>query len=160
MAVMDYDHLQRLLQALQQYEVQYAIFGGAALNLHGIARFTEDVDLFVAPEDSNIERLRLALFSVFDDPAIEEISTADLLGDYPAVQYVPPGGGFHLDIITRLGEAFRFEDLEVVTRPLGDLEVQVVSPLTLYRMKKDTVRLRDRADAEMLRELFDLEKED
>ena len=28
---------------------------------------------------------------------------ADLLGDYPAVQYVPPEGTFSIDILTRLG---------------------------------------------------------
>jgi Nucleotidyl transferase AbiEii toxin, Type IV TA system len=31
-------------------KTRYAVFGGAALNFHGIARFTEDVDLFIAPE--------------------------------------------------------------------------------------------------------------
>jgi hypothetical protein len=30
----------------------------------------------------------------------------------------------------------------------------------VYRMKKDTVRLKDRADAELLRERFDLEDDD
>jgi hypothetical protein len=34
--------------------------------------------------------------------------------------------------------------------------VNVVSPSTLYRMKKDTVRAKDRADAEMLRRRFRL----
>ncbi len=33
----------------------------------------------------------------------------------------------------------------------------MVSAETLYRMKKDTVRLKDRADAERLREFFGFE---
>jgi len=41
------------------------------------------------------------LSSVFDDPAIEEITAEDLAGDYPAIQYVPPSGTFHLDLLTR-----------------------------------------------------------
>lgn len=81
--------------------------------------------------------------SVFDDPAIEEITAEDLAGDYPAIQYVPPSGTFHLDLLTRLGEAFAFEHLEVMRMPFEDLTVSVVSPRTWYRMKRDTVRLKD-----------------
>jgi hypothetical protein len=155
----DFERLQALLAALERERVQYAIFGGIALNLHGLARFTEDVDLFVAPDAGNIERLKRALKSVFDDPAIDEITAADLLGPYPAVQYVPPDGSFHVDILTRLGSAFAFADLETErVRFSSDLLVTVVTPRTLYRMKRDTIRLRDKADAELLKRRFDLEE--
>ena len=117
---------------------------------------TEDLDIFVAPERENIERLKAALRSVFNDPAIEEITADDLLGDYPAVQYVPPEGTFHLDILTRLGEAFRFEDLTAERLDFDGLTVSVATPETLYRMKKDTIRTKDRADAEALRRRFRL----
>lgn len=83
----------------------------------------------------------------------------NLLGDYPAVQYVPPQGTFHLDILTRLGEAFGFAHLETQRVPFDDLTVTVVTPRTLYRMKKGTVRLQDRADAEALRQHFGLKDE-
>jgi hypothetical protein len=133
---------------------------GGALNLLGLPRFTKDLDLFVAPEADNVARLRKALHSVFDDPHIEEITAEDLLGDYPAVQYVPPEGTFHLDILTRLGEAFRFADLETQRVSFDEgLTVTVVTPRTLYRMKKGTVRLQDRADAEALRQYFGLKEE-
>ncbi len=157
---MDYEAARLVLAALEREGVRYAVFGAAALNLHGLARFTEDLDLFLAPERENIERLKRALRSVFPDPHIEEISADDLLGEYPAVQYVPPEGTFHLDILTRLGEAFRFEDLEVMRVPFAELTVSVVSPATLYRMKRRTVRLKDRADAELLRERFELKDEE
>lgn len=38
----------------------------------------------------------------------------------------------------------------------GEVEVNVATPETLYRMKRDTVRLRDKADAQVLREKFGL----
>ena len=79
-----------------------------------------------------------------------------MLGDYPAVQHVPPDGAFHLDILTRLGEAFRWSDLEIERVPFEGLTVSVVSPRTLYRMKRATVRTKDHADAEMLRRRFGL----
>ena len=59
---------------------------------------------FEAERVEYVERLKTALKTVFQDPAIDEITSQDLLGDYPAVQYVPPEGSFYLDILTRLGE--------------------------------------------------------
>lgn len=154
---MDYEVIKRVLAALEREDVRYVVFGATALNFHGLARFTEDLDLFIEPTVDNIERLRRALFTVFDDPEIEQITADDLLGAYPAVQYVPPDGSFHIDILTRLGEAFRFADLESERLSFDHLTISVASPATLYRMKRDTVRLKDRADAQLLKERFGLE---
>jgi hypothetical protein len=153
----DFDTLKAVLAAFEREGVRYAVFGAAALNLHGLARFTEDLDVFLDPTEDNVERVRRALASVFDDPSIDDIRAADLLGDYPAVQYVPPTGAFHLDLLTRIGTAFAFGDLEIVRMPFDDLTVSVVSPWTLYLMKRDTVRLKDRADAQLLKERFGFE---
>ena len=154
---MDFDRLQALLAAFEREGVSYAIFGAIALNLHGLARFTEDLDVFIAPDEKNIERLKNALRSVFADPAIDEIRASDLLGAYPAIQYIPPDGSFHVDLLTRLGSAFSFADLETERVRFGESIVTVVTPRTLYRMKRDTVRLKDRADAELLKQRFELD---
>lgn len=154
---MDFDSTRRVLAAFEREGVRYILFGAAALNLHGLARFTEDLDVFLAPDADNIIRLKRALRAVFDDPEIEEISAADLLGDYPVVQYVPPDGSFHLDLVTRLGDAFVFDDIESTRLAFDDITVSVATPKALYRMKRDTVRLKDKADAEMLRQRFKLE---
>lgn len=109
---MDYDVTRRVLAALNEHAVAYKVFGAVALNLHGLARATQDLDIFVAPEVANIARLREALMSVFGDPHIDEISADDLLGEYPAVQYVPPAGDFYIDILTRLGELYSYDELD------------------------------------------------
>lgn len=151
---MDFEVVKRLLAALEREHVHYAVFGAVAMGLHGLARFTEDLDLFVEPEAANIERLKAALRSVVDDPEIDHIRAADLLGEYPAVQYVPPDGAFHIDILTRLGNAFTFSDLETERIPFDGLSVSVVTARGLYLMKRDAVRLKDRADAEALKARF------
>lgn len=146
-----------VLAAFEAARVRYVVFGGTALNLHGLARFTEDLDVFIEPTEANIDALKAALRRVYDDPHIDEITAADLLGEYPAVQYAPPEGSFHIDILTRLGEAFRFEDLEVERLPFDGITVSVVSPRTLYLMKRDTVRPKDWSDAAALKRHFALE---
>lgn len=117
----------------------------------------QDLDIFIAPDAANVERLRTALKSVFADPHIDEITAEDLLGEYPAVQYVPPTGEFYIDILTRLGEAFSYDDLEAEVVDLDGVPVTLVTPRMLYEMKRGTARTKDRADAEAIARRFKLE---
>jgi hypothetical protein len=136
---MDYDLTRKVLAALE----------------HGGVR---DLDIFIAPEPDNIERLKTALRSVFDDPCIDDITATDLLGEYPAVQYVPPSGNFHIDILTRLGELFDFASLESERVDFDGVSVPTVTPETLYRMKKGTVRPKDWGDAQRIALRFGLKE--
>jgi len=143
-----------VLAALDRHHVDYVLVGGLALGVHGLVRATRDIDLFVRPTPDNVERLRAALRSVFDDASIDEIVAADLAGGYPVVRYGPPDADFVIDLIGRIGDAFTFDDLDSERRMVDDVVVCVATPHTLYRLKKDTLRPIDRADAEALRRRF------
>ena len=156
---MDFDKFLEVLRALAREGVDYVLVGAVALGIHGLVRATEDVDLFIRPDGGNVERLKRALRSVWDDPEIAGITAQDLAGEYPTVRYGPPGEGFVIDLLSRLGSAFAFEDLEAETVSLEGVPVRVATPATLYRMKKGTVRPIDRADAAALREKFRLLEE-
>jgi hypothetical protein len=73
------------------------------------------------------------------------------------VQYVAPDGT-PIDVLSRLGEAFEFADLQATVHLYGDVEVRVATAETLYRMKRDTVRLQDKADAQALKDKFGLKE--
>ena len=154
----DEARLRAVFRALGEQRVEYAVFGAVALGLHGLARATADLDLFIKADPDNVERLKRALRSVLPDPSIDEISAEDLCGGYPAVRYLPPDG-FGFDILTRLGTAFRYEDLEIEERNYEGVPVRMVTPRTLWRMKKDTVRPSDRFDAQVLAERFGFREE-
>ena len=154
---MDYDQVLSLFRALRAREVQYVVVGAIALGLNGIVRATRDVDLFVRPTADNIARLRHALSDVWLDPAIEEIEAADLAGEFGVVSYVPPTGELSINIMARLGDAFTFDDIEWHELDAGGVAVRVATPRMLYRMKRDTIRPQDAADAHALREKFDCE---
>jgi predicted nucleotidyltransferase len=151
--------IRRVLECLERRGVDYAVFGGVALNFHGIGRATEDLDLFVRPTQVNLENLREALRDAFADDAVDEINVEEMLTDYPSFRYYPPGDddSLYLDVLTRLGELYAFESLEIQDLDFQGLKVRVITPRMLYRMKKDTVRPQDHADAARLREKFDLE---
>ena len=158
MADVDYDMLTRVLAAFEKSGVRYAVFGAIAMSLHGLARHTEDLDVFVEPTAMNLERVKQALQSIIADPEIDTIDVAELMGEYPSVRYIPPEGDFYIDIVTRLGEKFSFADLDITQVPFEGFRVPVVTPETLYRMKRDTVRAKDRIDADWLERSFDFGK--
>lgn len=143
-----------LFAALEREDVAYVLVGALAMALQGEVRATQDIDLFVSAGTQNVARLRRALELVFEDPHIAEITSEDLAGEYSVVRYVPPSGAYAIDLISRLGEAFGFEDLqwEVVVRE--GVAIRVATPRTLYEMKRDTIRPQDRVDADRLRARF------
>ena len=156
---MTLEEAKAVLAALLEEGVDFVVIGSMAMAAQGLPRATHDLDLFVSPELANLRALKRALFKLFEDPSVEEIDPEELAGDYPAVEYVPPHGRYSLDVLTRLGEAFSWQDLDTHADQieLGDLLIRVASPKMLYLMKKDTVRPQDRLDAARIREAFALD---
>ena len=55
------DEALRVIEAFNEARVEYVVVGGVAVNLHGLVRATEDMDVFVKPDAQNIARVRQAL---------------------------------------------------------------------------------------------------
>ncbi len=157
---MDRDEIIRVLRAFEASGLEYVLIGAAAMGFHGLVRATEDLDVFIRATPENVERLRAALREAYaGDPHIDEISAADLLGEYPAVRYYPPSGDLYFDVITRLGDAARFESVDAEIKEIEGTRVPVATPAALYRLKKGTLRAVDQQDAAALRERFNLKDE-
>jgi hypothetical protein len=151
---MEFDKLVELADAMNQEGVEYILFGGAAVNLHGIFRATEDYDFFVRPHPENVAALKRALRRIWNDPQIDEIQDDDMIGSYPSVRYGPPVGEFTIDFVSRLGTAFAYDDLDAEVHNVNGIPIRLATPRTLIRMKRDTVRYKDKDDAEKLRAKF------
>lgn len=147
---MEFELFRRILLALADRGVEYVLVGGVAVNLHGVVRATEDIDLFVRLDDENIERLKSALREVWDDPELATFSAKDFAVDYPTLRYAPPGTALVVDIITRIGTKVAFADLEYQIIDVGGATARVATIQTLIRMKEGTLRPIDRADAAAL----------
>ena len=150
---MDFLKVFAVIDAMNREGVDYVTFGAVAL----IIRATTDADFFIKAEAENIERLKRALRSVWNDPHIDEISVDDLLGDYPAVRYGPPDETFTIDFLTRLGEMYSYDNLPAETIEYNGIPARVVTAAKLYEMKRGTVRPKDWGDALALKEKFRLE---
>ena len=142
----------KVFEALEDKHVEYALVGGVAVIFQGLPRATEDVDIFIKMDQTNVERLKGALMSLYEDPCIDEITLGELQS-YPVIRYGTPEG-FYIDILARLGEAVTFDDLDVEMVEVHGVKVRVATPETLYRLKKDTVRPKDQQDALFLEKLI------
>ncbi len=154
---MEFDRFLEIIRAFERESVLYVLVGGVAVNLHGIARATEDIDFFVRPDPENIDRLKRALRSIWSDPEIDEIRASDFEA-YPTLRYGPPKDELVVDILTRIGSAFAFDDLESELLEVEGVRVRVATRDTLMRMKRNTVRPIDRADVAALEQLLEDEK--
>ena len=66
-----------LLKSLNAHRVEFVIIGATAFPIHGYARATLDIDLFIRPEPKNASRLLAALTDFGYD--ISDITLEDLL---------------------------------------------------------------------------------
>ena len=153
------DHFQdflKVLKAMEDEGVAYILIGGFAVILHGLPRFTMDMDFFMKMAEKNVQKLRKALYSIFRDSDIEEI-TFDELVKYPVIRYGTPNG-FHIDIMAQLGETATYEDLEYEIMEVQGQKIRVATAETLLKLKEGSIRLEDKGDALFLKELLHRKK--
>jgi len=100
-------------------------------------RLTRDIDLFLRNDSENICHLRDALFSIFHDESIREI-TVEELDRYPVIRYGSPDG-FSLDFIVKIGTAFTYDDLEYEQIEVAGHSIRAATPETLFRLKEGTI---------------------
>ena len=139
----------RLMIEFEKNNVDYVLIGGMAINLHGFARYTEDIDLFVNPEEENINNLRTAMMNVFRDDEIKEITT-DELNKYAVIRY-GAHDDFYIDIIAKIGERFHFYDLSYEEKIIEGIKVKVADVKTLFLLKENTYREIDQLDIKFLK---------
>jgi hypothetical protein len=147
-----YNEFLNILQAMENEKVNYVLVGGFAIILHGMHRHTMDIDVFVENEQENIRKLRKALYSLYHDPDIEEITYQELK-EYPVIRYGTPTGTI-IDIMTNQGEVIAYDDLEFENVEIDGQKIKIATPETLLKMKGNTVRPHDKLDSIFCKQLI------
>ena len=147
-----FEEFLKIIDAFNKEHVDYIVIGGVAVILNGFERFTNDLDIFIEVIPQNVERLKKSLLNIYKDASINEILSEDF-NNYPVIRYGTPNG-FYLDIIGKLGEMVKYEDLKYEIKNINGVNVKIAAPETLYTLKKDTIREKDKIDAQFLKKLI------
>jgi hypothetical protein len=143
----------KIIGALNKFKVQYIVIGGVALISHGLPRLTRDLDLILNMTAENIKNLRHTLKSLYDDPAIEEI-TIEELGKYAVLRYGTPDD-FYIDLMACIGEAADYHTLQAETKEIEGIRLNLATPESLLKLKQNTLRPEDKRDALFLMKLIE-----
>ncbi len=147
-----YNRFLEVIEALEREKVDYILIGGFAVVLYGMPRFTQDIDLFVKSKEDNIAKLQKALYSVFEDESIYEITYTELQ-NYPVIRF-GSAEGFYIDILSKIGTAFSFENLRYEELEIEGHKIKIATPETLFKLKENTYRAIDQNDLMFLKDLI------
>ncbi len=145
----DFTPFEKLLVDLSRDEVAFITVGGVACALCGFVRTTEDVDLLVAADPDNLDRLLQCLARCGEGYA-RELSPADFPDEEGAVRLIEE---FPIDLFIRMGGRY-YEDLLPYRRwtSLDGVQVPYLGAEGLILLKQDSVREKDRIDVAALRQ--------
>lgn len=137
-----------LLKSLSANRARYVVIGATAFPVHGYARATLDVDLFIEPTAENARRVRTALAEFGYD--VSDVSVEDLLTKKVLIrQYL-----LEVDIHPFVAGA-TFADVweRRVEDRIGSTPAPFASLDDLIRMKEAAGRSKDLEDLRVLRKL-------
>ena len=145
-----------IIDSLEKEKVDYVLIGGFAMVLYGMPRATQDIDIFIKHREENIERLQKALFTIFNNKDVFEITFSELK-KYPVIRYGAEEG-YYVDILANIGSAFSFEDLIFEELTVEGHKIKIASVETLYKLKEKTLRAIDKSDLLFLKQILEDKK--
>ena len=140
-----------LLRALLEAGARFLVVGAHAMAVHGVPRATGDLDVWIAVDPENADRVMKALTRFGAPLGAIGISRADFLREDQVVQIgLPPR---RIDVLTSIS-GVGFEDAWAgrLTHEVEGTKVPFLGRDALVRNKRASGRAKDRADLEALGE--------
>ncbi len=137
-----------LLQSLNAHKVRYVVIGATAFPVHGYARATLDIDIFIDPTPTNARRTLAALADVGYD--VSDITETDLLTKKLLIRQYALETDIHPFVA---GVTFATVWQNRVRSQLGRTVTNFASLNDLIRMKRAAGRPKDREDLRVLLKL-------
>lgn len=159
-----------IIDALERAGVRYVVAGGIAVNLHGFARFTKDLDLLLDLEPNNALRGMQALAGFGLRPrvavSLEDFADASKREDWftnrsmLVFQVWHPDDPFcTVDVFIRNPVDFEELWMRSVVNQIGSVACRIVSIDDLIAMKRAAGRPQDLRDIESLEQIKRLRQE-
>jgi predicted nucleotidyltransferase len=140
--------IESLLRSLNDYSVEYVLIGATAFPVHGYARATLDVDIFIRATPDNARRTRRALAAFGYD--LTDVTDDDLLTKKVLIRQYLVEADIHPYV---RGVTFDEVWSRRVPDRLGQTPAAFASLDDLIRMKEAAGRPKDLEDLRVLRRL-------
>jgi len=159
---------EKVFKKLGEKKVRYAVAGGVALVLHGVVRFTADLDLILELSTNNLKNFISAMNELGYKPKVP-VEAEDFIEPINREVWRKEKGMevfsfYHPEIQINLVDVFieepiRFDDIEqeIVIFKAEGIEIPVVSKSHLKMLKRKAGRPQDIADVEAIEELEKME---
>jgi predicted nucleotidyltransferase len=136
----------RILDDLNRAGVRYVLIGGIALIRHGVVRATRDVDVVLAPEPENIERLRALIVEWGATRPDGSPMSDDAVARGKTIHLATPHG--ELDLLAERLSPLSFAELSArsESRRVDGVEAPICSLADLVALKRIAGRERDLVD--------------
>jgi len=137
-----------LLKSLKEHRVDFVIIGATAFPVHGYARATLDIDIFIRPTETNAEKAWQALKAFGYD--VSDIKKEDLLKKKLLIRQYTVETDIHPFV---KGVSFEEVWINKVRAKFGNIFVYFASLDALIKMKRAAGRAKDLEDLKYLKKL-------
>ena len=139
-----------LCRELNQRGANYIVVGGMAINIHGFARNTEDIDLLIDTDNAN-ERKILEVLSLLPDGAAKELRAGEV-AEYVVVRVCDD---ITVDLMAKAcGHDYESAKNMITPVVIEGTTIPFASPTLLWKTKQ-TYREKDQIDRSFLRKLLE-----
>jgi predicted nucleotidyltransferase len=144
---------ENLLKSLKEHKVDFVVIGATAFPVHGYARATLDIDIFIRPTKDNANKTLVALKDFGYD--VTDVKKDDLLKKKLLIRQYAVETDIH-PFVT--GITFERVWKNKVRAKFGNTFVYFASLNNLIRMKQAAGRAKDLEDLRYLKRLRELKK--
>ena len=141
---------EELLALLVRNEIRFVTVGGFACAFNGYVRPTQDVDILIDNNESNISKL-LETLSKYEEGYARELTLSDFADEEGSLRIVER---FPIDIFVRMSGK-RYSDLAEGIRyfKIDNYDIPYLDKSRLIELKSQSLREQDRLDVIKLKEL-------
>jgi predicted nucleotidyltransferase len=143
----------KMLRLLHDFDVDFMLVGGFAVNFYGFNRPTGDMDIWLKPENQNKEKLLKALTAYgFNSESIIYVKSLDFndtlvftCGELP----------FRIDFLTKIsGVNYSEAEPQAVKTTMENINIQIIHIHHLVLSKISNNRTKDKLDVEELQRII------
>ena len=147
--------LKRLCLVFNSAHMKFCLIGGLAVGILAKPRATEDIDLLVLIDKENKDKIAGLLrdnFDVIQDHDLMVFKQATIWRIVIQDSFTADNGLVIIDLVLADNEIYREAVLDVITIQIDKVDIPVVKPENLIKIKKLSNRPRDLLDIQDIQE--------